>query len=435
MLAALSSCAQCPDPLSAPSIPVDRLHFPTGLAVHPTLPILFVANSNFDLSYSNGAVLGANLQWLYQRLQDGDIPIERIESPFTSAALVPSIGGPLLMSPDGKHLYHVGRQDNLLVALDVDASEDALFLHCGDRTEGLPDCTTGDHVEALANDDPFGLAVRPSGNGWQVLVGALRNGGLHFVQHDPGVSGENRLVAVTRLNLGNDDRGASLALLPSVAGMPEYLLASGRVIPGTDPAQGHVRFLSLDEGPTGVTGRLDLRNEAGAMDVRGVAVSAARERAYAVVKYPASLVEIDMRRDPGGVPSGRVLRTTQLGKEPSTVALYEPPSGPNLILTVSFRDGLLVALDMDTLEIFDVVRDVGKNPFDIAVDTRNGFAFVSNFNDDTVAVIRLPRGQLENGQLDLRFGLAARLGLKRDDTQTNPDLPTSLTDLPTLPRF
>ena len=54
-----------------------------------------------------------------------------------------------------------------------------------------------------------------------------------------------------------------------------------------------------------------------------------------------------------------------------------------------------------------VVRDVGLAPFAIAVDERAGLAFVTCFQDDTVAVLRL------NASTSTAT-LVALLGLSRD---------------------
>jgi DNA-binding beta-propeller fold protein YncE len=94
---------------------------------------------------------------------------------------------------------------------------------------------------------------------------------------------------------------------------------------------------------------------------------------------------------------------------------------------VSFRDNLLMAIDLATMELCEVLRDVGNAPFDVVVDHARGLAFVSNFQDDTVTVIRLPRGKA-----DYRFQVAAILGTPRDRAQTNPDVPTSWSDIQRL---
>jgi DNA-binding beta-propeller fold protein YncE len=44
--------------------PIDQLYFPTGLVVAPDLGALFVANSDFDLQYSNGTVMALDLTTL-----------------------------------------------------------------------------------------------------------------------------------------------------------------------------------------------------------------------------------------------------------------------------------------------------------------------------------------------------------------------------------
>jgi DNA-binding beta-propeller fold protein YncE len=146
-----------------------------------------------------------------------------------------------------------------------------------------------------------------------------------------------------------------------------------------------------------------------------------------VSKIPGVLLEVDVTRRPDGTPRGTVLRMVPLGKEPSVITTYEPAQGPRLVLVASFKDNHLLAVDMDTLQVFGAVRDVCASPYDIVVDERHGYAFVSCFNEDTVAVVRLPRS------LDDRaFNLAAKLGTPRSDQNTNPDVPGFLPAIPNL---
>ena len=437
-------CAQCPDPFAAPASPAMQLHYPTGLALHPTEPILFVANSNFDLAYSSGAVLGVHLGWLVQTLNAQDRVDGDIKAPFGAAALVPSIGGPLVVSLDGKHLFHTTRQDNKLVELTVDAREDGVTLGCVDGAGDPPDCTTGPHTYKFNTNDPYGMVVRGDGDQWNVLVSAIRDGQIFSLSLDPKVDGSGRLSHRWDHRVGDNARGASLALLPSVDGQPEYLYATSRLVPTDVPEYAHVDYMDLWQGPDApvltvdleggepaVGAAVDLRDEIGAIDARGIAISPSRQRAYVITKLPAAVVELDVSRRPDGRPYNTVTRVSQVGREPSCIALYEPAVGRPLILTASFRDDVLIVLDMDTLDVVRALRDVGQGPFDIAVDSARGYAYVSNFDDDTVAVVRLPHS-LE----DPRIMVAARLGQPRESAQTNPDLPfQDGTFVPTTPEI
>ncbi|MEW5854494.1 MAG: hypothetical protein AB2A00_37305 [Myxococcota bacterium] len=414
-----SGCAQCPDPIQSPGSPVTGLHYPTGLALHPTEPVLLVANSNFDLGYATGSVVGAHLGWLVQHLQRNDRYEGDIRNPFSGGVLVPSFGGPLAMGPGGDHVLHTTRGDNRLVELELSVRDDGVTLSCGNRGGNPPDCTGGDHVLQLPYDDPYGLvAVQGAGNATWWVVSFLRSGKVVAGDRRPSISGSDRLFIGWEKNLGDADRGGSLLLLPSVAGNPQYLLSTGREVPGTGADVGHLRMLNFWRGPQADPLTVDLREQVGALDVRGVAYSAARQKAYAVTKTPPAVVELDMRRIWDGSPTGRATRIAQIGKEPSVVALYEPANGPSLVLTASFRDDVLLVLDMDTLEVVAALRDIGDSPFEIAVDNARSLAFVSNFNDDTVAVVRLP----QDAQ-DSRLFVAARLGIPRERASNNPDLP------------
>jgi hypothetical protein len=395
-----------------------RLHYPTGLALHPTEPILFVANSNFDLAYSSGAVVGAHLGWLVQKLQTQDRLDGEVRVPFSAAALVPSIGGPLVITPDGKHLFHTTRQENKLVELTVEAREDGVTLDCVKGQGDPPDCTSGPHVFKYASNDPYGMVVRADGNQWNVLVSAIRTGQIYSMGMDPAQEGAGRLTHRWERGVGDAARGASLAILPSVDGQPEYLYATTRLVPDYVPEYAHVDVMDLWQGQDAPLMTVDLRDQVGAIDVRGIAISSARQRAYVITKHPAAVVELDVSRREDGLPHNRVTRVAQVGREPSCIALYEPAAARPLVITASFRDNVLVVLDMDTLDVVEALRDVGEGPFDIAVDSRRGLAYVSNFNDDTVAVVRLPQTLEDN-----RLMVAARLGEPRSTAKTNPDLP------------
>jgi len=59
-----------------------------------------------------------------------------------AAVRVPSIGGPLLITPDGKFLFHVTGQDSRLVQIDVAAKEATINLDCGQRRRFVCRCVT-----------------------------------------------------------------------------------------------------------------------------------------------------------------------------------------------------------------------------------------------------------------------------------------------------
>lgn len=427
LLCALTGCAQCPDPFAPPGSPVTTLHYPTGLALHPTQPILFIASSNFDLNYSGGAVMAANVDYLLAQLELHGSISDPIKDPFQAAVRVPSIGGPLLLTPDGSSLFHVTRQKNVIVQLDIQATEDSVSMDCG-TGDALPLCDSGDHVYQVSQVDPYGLTMEKLDDRWRLYVSMLRNGHILGVDYFPNLAGPQRLVQAFDLDMGDANRGGSLDILPSSGGRAPYLFATGRDLPGNSLQLGVIRNFSLWDNPLSTPIlSMDFFAQVGSVDVRGLTFSKDATRAYVVSKIPGALLEVDVTRRPDGTPRGTVLRMVPLGKEPSVITTYEPPQGPRLLLVASFKDNHLLAVDMDTLQVFGAVRDVCASPYDIVVDERHGYAFVSCFNEDTVAVIRLPRS------LDDRaFNLAAKLGTPRSDQNTNPDVPGFLPAIPNL---
>lgn len=431
LLAALSGCAQCPDPFAPPPAPVDRVVFPTGLALHPTEPVLFVASSNFDDLYSTGAVLAARLDWLVANLAIRDHYNGAVENPWTGAARVPSFGQFLRVSADGNHLFHVTRQQSILVDMDVAVDGDEVRLGCGSSSDtAVADCTQGSHTFGLSRVDPYGLAVERRGNeGYRAYVGRATSGWVSAVDIRPGRPGSERTQLAWEKNLGDTQRGTNMTILPAAGGQPPFLLATGHEVDGTNLNIGRLWALNLWRAPDDDTQSANLLEGAGTIDTRGLVFNAAHTRAYVVSKLPPALLELDVSRRADGSPRMSVMRMTPLGKDPSLITMYEPPGGQALILAASFRDNLLMAVDVDTFTEMGVLRDIGKGPFDVAVDPAHGLAFVSCFSDDTVAVVALPRAAGE-----LRFHVAARLGIPRNTASTNPDLDRLLPALPT-PRF
>ncbi|MBI5497569.1 MAG: hypothetical protein HY904_21335 [Deltaproteobacteria bacterium] len=437
LLCAASGCAQCPDPFAPPGSPVTALHFPTGIALHPNAPLLFVASSNFDSTYSSGAVVAADLSWLHAYLALNDTLGDPVADPWQAAVRVPSFGGSLLATEDGAALLHLTSEDNRLIQLDVATGLDGPSLSCGGRmTDGLEDCSDNDHVLATGLTDPYGMALHREGDHTRVFLGMLRGGQVMAVDFFPLRSGAARLSIGWSRNLSDTLRGGSLALLPSVDGQPEYLFATGRDLPGDGSQLGTLRYFRIADEENAQVLAINLLEQAGTADTRGVAFRADGQRAYVISKIPASIIELDVSRRPNGLPGDTVTRVAPLGKEPSVVALFEPtasrdpaapaPASP-LVLVASFRDNVLFALDLDTLVPVGALRDVGAGPFNIAVDSARALAYVTCFQDDTVAVIGLPR---HAG--DTRLRVVARLGTPRDTGSTNPQLPGVLPELPIL---
>ncbi len=149
-----------------PTPPRDRLHFPVGVAVHPTGDVVYAVNSNFDTRYRQDlggtiSVIDANTG---QILADG--------TPY-----VGSFAGQLGLNGSATKAYIPTRFENTVTVYEV--SEDGRALFCRDD-DGAPTANPanceirrvggdGDVEGTRIPSDPFGIDVVSSPGMWTVV--------------------------------------------------------------------------------------------------------------------------------------------------------------------------------------------------------------------------------------------------------------------------
>ncbi len=110
----LITSANCTD--QAPGISPDptQIHYPIGIAVHPSGKFLYVANSNFDLAFTGGTVMAFSTE------ETKEIEVDRagVKTKVKSLEMLPgstvtigSFAGQLMLSQDGSKAYIAVRQD------------------------------------------------------------------------------------------------------------------------------------------------------------------------------------------------------------------------------------------------------------------------------------------------------------------------------------
>lgn len=162
---ALALLAGCGDPIQQHRPPLDRIFFPTGLAVAPRPggggDLLYVVNSNFDLEYE--ARQGGTLLAIDPEASDAPAG-EIAPAHVVGAVRIPSYGGEVAIAHPGlTGCEALGRTTaivpvrytNEVLAIDV-AADGALSCGEGCRLAAPDDA-----------EDPFGVAVvcRPTANG------------------------------------------------------------------------------------------------------------------------------------------------------------------------------------------------------------------------------------------------------------------------------
>jgi DNA-binding beta-propeller fold protein YncE len=135
---------------------------------------------------------------------------------------------------------------------------------------------------------------------------------------------------------------------------------------------------------------------------RDIAFSTDGTRAYIVNRAPPMLHIVDTSLDEFGVPANDFLAGVELCPQASNVAVAEI-DGREHVYVACFSDGQIWAIDPRGA-VVDAIIDVGRGPHAVVVSETRRKLYVSNYLEDTVAVVDLvPESPTEN-RVVLRLG-------------------------------
>jgi DNA-binding beta-propeller fold protein YncE len=402
-LAALCGCL--PD-TSGIDPPGDRLIYPVGLSLTTDNQILLAVNSNFDLEYNAGTLTAMN--------------VSNLEAELTAAESEVSKDGKYLYISDSKLIYEQETIRLGAFASDLDLTpagdraiipirgERAIILvDVGDTTSGnLLDCGEGkdlhcDGAHRVESNDDYTLPIEPyevasldytEPNGETTTLGFathLAGGQVSLFVIRDGLAGSAAPPELIRVLSGVVPGASGIAVNRTnrdiyVAGRrdPDPHVAVLRVL--TDSQNGYFShnpfFNQVDH--------IDIGDEMYAgTDARGIAVSPGGELAYLVVRSPPALLELDLA-------SYEMTELTSMCTEPSVVELYEDDMG-----TPGIEDDVTYAfvLCFVTSQVFIVNtklntvvwQSTGSGPHAIAFDKSRRLAYIANFRESTISVIRV----------------------------------------------
>lgn len=413
--------------------PADELFFPTGIGVAPDESVLFAISANSELRYDSGTVLAFDLgavdaaidAWLTGgSVPDGcsrnlDFP-ESIDCP--ESELVLAEAGVRI----GNFATHMAIQDKgggdlrLLVPVRGDPSvtyidwvAGAGDLVCGESDASLPLCSEAHRLTRFLDDpalpavseEPYDVYV-DSGGEWG-MVTHLTSGTVTLV--DLPVDGAPVLAdAITGLFASNGfgQRG-SVAVAGRNPGQPDTIayvtsLSENRVqtftvarlndgLPNLVPSE----YFFLDVGPV-------YAGESG--NTRGVAFSGDGTRGYFMNRFPPTLTVVDTSAGAGGYPVNRELGATDICREGSSIAVGDVGAGERVFVSC-FQDGELHVIDPAGQVTLEAITPVGRGPFSVAVAPDRRRLYISNFFDNTIAVVDLTPGAPTEYRVVLRIGI------------------------------
>ncbi|MEO7093764.1 MAG: hypothetical protein ABI175_10975, partial [Polyangiales bacterium] len=146
-------------------------------------------------------------------------------------------------------------------------------------------------------------------------------------------------------------------------------------------------------------------NNGGSSDTRGMAASLDGSRVYLVNRRPPSIQIIDTSLGPTGYPRNKALGATDVCRQGSTVAISGSGDAERAYVTC-FQDGQIYVIDpRGSVTVEDIVL-VGRGPYAAAAAKTKNKLFVTNFLEDTVAVVDTTPNVRTHNRVVLRIGKA-----------------------------
>ncbi|MBC7975555.1 MAG: hypothetical protein H7138_11285 [Myxococcales bacterium] len=432
--------------------PEDVLSFPSGLAISPDESVLFVANANSELRYDSGSisvidvgvVRAAIFGWdggLGQAQAGCEVEAGHPETLVCDEAdfMVTSAGVrignfatdiALQDFGDGKYRVFVPtRGDPSIAWADfVDGK-----LDCNVGSERFELCDDAHRLSQLENDpdldaipeEPFGVfADGPSG---VAMVTHLSTGAVSLIAAPPpgGDGPANVRVVDVRsgffnLDANNTVGATSIVGRPSGPGAtdPRDLIYVGSrtdrrvqtftvgTLPLPDPDVAPVATEPAYLLPSNYFLLTEVGNVVGSStDTRGMQFSP-DGTLYLVNRQPPSLQLYDTTLGPTGFPKNVGIGGTDICRQASTVAVFNNGDGERAYVSC-FQDGQLYVIDRRELDQPEDILLVGRGPYSVVGAGSVGnqqLLFVSNFLEDTIAVVDVTPGSATYNRVVLRMG-------------------------------
>jgi DNA-binding beta-propeller fold protein YncE len=453
-LGALVGCTASADDVKPPA---NQLYFPSGIVVSPDQSTLFVANANSELRYDSGSISVIRLAEV-QSVIDAWRPVALSVDPPTPDGCARDLDHRETLVCDAARFI----DDSAGVRVGNFATDIALqnFTTGGGPanfrlvvpTRGDPSitwidyvndklsCTVNDGVYDLCDDshrltsvhndlelpsipnEPFGVFADPGpgtgfgGGGGYAMVTHLTNGAVTLIESPS--DGPARIIDI-KTNLFAADFATGIRAATAIAGRTpgsrDNIVYVGsrtdnRIQTFTvaqvasDPTQsdqprpayllaGDFFFLNAVGGPS----------NGNSSDTRSMQFSANGERLYVVNRDPPSLQVYDTSLLPTGVPSNTALGASDICRQASTATVLGDGDDERAYVTC-FQDGQVYVVDPRGQSQVEDIITVGRGPYSIAAVKDRSQLFISNFLEDTLAVVDVAPGSPIRNRVVLRIG-------------------------------
>ncbi len=432
--------AACTASSSAVAPPQFDPYYPTAAAVSPDEDFLFVTSANSDLRYDSGTLQVLDLQklddlvasWdptagtpprascraddLFPEILVCNSTVSGQPADFMLAAVkIGNFASALgIESIDATHLrvFSTVRGDPSLTWVDFDTG--AKTLTCG-GSGAYARCDITHRLDQMRNDaSSFGsLTVEPFG----LYVDSLAE--RVYITH----------LTSGRVTLATAPKDAAPRLETTLTGMfaPNRqtggLSAVGIAARKAGEKDGFVYVTSRDEArialirATEGTGGMDLVRGPSFLysaafeglavdgtpgDARAIQFTADGNRAFVVSREPSAILEFDTSLDAAGVPRHDLLGTVEICNQPSQLVLADLGEGLRGFVPC-FQNGQVWVVDLEQMDLIDAI-DVGKGTGSLAVSPLRKRVYVTDYADDTIAVIDVDPSSKTKNHTVLRVG-------------------------------
>jgi DNA-binding beta-propeller fold protein YncE len=134
-----------------------------------------------------------------------------------------------------------------------------------------------------------------------------------------------------------------------------------------------------------------------------MAFSPSGDRLYLLNRKPPTLQILDTSIGPTGAPNNQVIGAVDVCRQASTVTVAGAGDDERVYLTC-FQDGQIYVVDPHGRGRVEDIITVGRGPYAVAASPSGQRLYVTNFLEDTVAVIDLTPGSPTRHRVVLRIG-------------------------------
>ncbi|MEO6775725.1 MAG: YncE family protein [Kofleriaceae bacterium] len=424
----LAACTASADEVSPPR---DQFYFPTGLAISPDDSRLFVTNANSELRYDSGSVNVLDLDRVDEAVANWTtsqtMPDKCSQDPDRSETLI--CDETQFMIPDagariGNFATSLGVQDTgngdlrLMIPTRGDPSitwidYDGAKLQCNSRGMDFDLCDDAHRLSYVHDDpdvaylpeEPFDVFVDSPGQ--FAVVTHLTTGDVTLVNSPIG---ENATIADIDVGLfapspltgligstGAAGRSSPDGDIIYVGARSEDRIQTftvGRPVNGADPFLIQGNYFFLDSVGA---------NAGSSSDTRGMTFSPDGNRMYLVNREPPTLQVYDTSLKPTGFPANVGLGASDICRQASNLTALDTGNGVRIYITC-FSDGQLYVIDPAGQSSVEDIITVGRGPYAVKASPTRKKVYVTNFLEDTIAVIDVAPGSPTRNRVVLRIG-------------------------------